>query len=493
MTQQKFSIPTLIKPYISGKYVDSTSNELFTTINPATGKKLADIQHCGIEEINLAVEAAKKGQAIWAAMPGIERARVLHKAVALLRQYNNELAELEVMDTGKPIQEANCVDIVTGADVIEYFAGIADKVEGTYQDLGNGNFYYTRQEPLGIVAGIGAWNYPIQIAMWKSAPALAAGNAMIFKPSEETPITAAKLAEIYSQAGLPDGVFNVVQGDYRTGQALVNHPAIEKISFTGSVPTGKAVMQGAANTLKETTMELGGKSPLIIFEDTSVEVAVSAAMLANFYTQGEVCTNGTRVYVHEAIYEHFCRELKQRTEAMQIGDPLNPDTQVGALISQKHLDKVLSYIEHGKSDGATLLCGGERATEQGLENGFFVKPTVFINCRDDMSIVTDEIFGPVMSVMTFSDESSVITAANQSELGLAAGVFTRDISRAHRVIGQLNAGICWINTWGASPAEMPVGGYKQSGIGRENGIQTLYAYTQTKSVYVQLDELQRPY
>ncbi len=483
----------ILKPYIGGAYVDATSGETFATINPATGEKLADVQQCSAADIDKAVAAAKQGQAQWAAMTGIERARILHKAVAILRERNDELAQLEVQDTGKPIQEADCVDIVTGADVIEYFAGIADKIEGTYQELGNGDFFYTRQEPLGIVAGIGAWNYPIQIAMWKSAPALAAGNAMIFKPSEETPLTAAKLAEIYSEAGVPDGVFNVVQGDYRVGQALTEHPEIDKVSFTGSVPTGKMVLKGAADTLKETTMELGGKSPLIIFEDTSVKVAVSAAMLANFYTQGEVCTNGTRVYVHESLYEAFCQELKQRTEAMVIGDPMNPNTQVGALVSEKHMQKVLGYIESGKQSGATLLCGGERATENGLDKGFFVKPTVFTDCTHDMDIVRDEIFGPVMSVMTFSDEQEVIERANDTELGLAAGIFTRDISRAHRVIAKLKAGICWINSWGASPAEMPVGGYKQSGIGRENGIKTLYAYTQTKSIYVQSEELERPY
>ncbi len=484
---------TRLKPYIGGAYVDASSGETFTSINPANGELLAEVQQCSAADIDAAVAAAKKGQAQWAAMTGIERARILHKAVQILRARNDELAALEVKDTGKPLQEANCVDIVTGADVIEYFAGLADKIEGSYQDLGGGNFFYTRQEPLGIVAGIGAWNYPIQIAMWKSAPALAAGNAMIFKPSEETPLTAAKLAEIYSEAGLPDGVFNVVQGDYRVGQALTAHPEIDKVSFTGSVPTGKVVLKGAADTLKETTMELGGKSPLIIFADTAVEDAVSAAMLANFYTQGEVCTNGTRVFVHEDIYPAFCRELKQRTEAMVIGDPMHLDTQVGAMISQKHMDKVLGYIAAAKQAGATLLCGGERATENGLDQGFFVQPTVFVDNSPEMAHVREEIFGPVMSVMTFNDEASVIAAANDSELGLAAGVFTRDISRAHRVIAQLQAGICWINSWGASPAEMPVGGYKQSGIGRENGMQTLYAYTQTKSVYVQLEDMQRPY
>lgn len=488
---QHHNFPALIRPYINGQYCNSSQHETFSSINPATGQKLADVQHCDHAEVDAAVAAAKQGQLKWAAMTGIERARILNKAVSLLRARNDELAVLEVMDTGKPLQEANCVDIVTGADVIEYFAGLADKIEGRYQDLGNGNFFYTRQEPLGVIAAIGAWNYPIQIAMWKSAPALAAGNAMIFKPSEQTPLTASLLAEIYTEAGLPDGVFNVIQGDYRTGQALTHHPAIDKVSFTGSVPTGKAVMRGAADTLKETTMELGGKSPLIIFDDTPIDNAVSAAMLANFYTQGEVCTNGTRVFVHQAIYDDFCIELKKRTQALMIGDPLHPDTQVGALISEQHMNKVLGYIDSAKADGATLLCGGERATENGLEQGFFVKPTVFLDCHQNMRSVREEIFGPVMSVMCFSDEERVIAAANDTELGLAAGVFTRDISRAHRVIARLNAGICWINSWGASPAEMPVGGYKQSGIGRENGVQTLYAYTQTKSVYVQQEPLAR--
>lgn len=483
----------LIKPYINGCFIDSLADEVFSAINPATGQVYAQVQQCCRDDIERAVRAAEQGQQQWAAMTGVERARILYKAVSILRERNDELAKLEVLDTGKPLQEASVVDIVTGADVLEYFAGLADKIEGKYQDLGQGNCFYTRQEPLGVVAGVGAWNYPIQIALWKSAPALAAGNAMIFKPSEETPLTAGLLAEIYTQAGLPDGVFNVVQGDYRVGKALTEHPGIQKISFTGSVPTGKTVMAGAAKTLKETTMELGGKSPLIIFEDTSVDVAVSAAMLANFYTQGEVCTNGTRVFIHESLYNDFCTELKQRTEAMIIGDPMAMETQVGALISEKHLNKVQGYIEQAKQAGATLLCGGERVKEKGLENGFFIKPTVFLDNTATMPHVQEEIFGPVMSVMTFTDEQAVIKAANQTELGLAAGVFTRDISRAHRVIAQLSAGICWINSWGASPAEMPVGGYKQSGIGRENGLQTLYAYTQTKSVYLQLTDLERPY
>jgi betaine-aldehyde dehydrogenase len=329
--------------------------------------------------------------------------------------------------------------------------------------------------------------------MWKSGPALAAGNAMIFKPSEETPLTALKLAEIYTQAGLPDGVFNVIQGDGRTGQMITNHPDIDKVSFTGEVGTGKKVMTAAAQSLKQVTMELGGKSPMIIFPDMPVDQAVSAAMLANFYTQGEVCTNGTRVFVHADMLEAFTKELKERTEAMIIGDPMDMNTQVGALISKDHMQKVLGYIQAAKDAGATLLCGGYQVTENGLDKGAFVAPTVFTDCTDDMPQVRDEIFGPVMSVLSFTDEDEVIARANDTKLGLAAGVFTKDFARAHRVISQMQAGICWINAWGSSPAEMPVGGYKESGIGRENGIETLYHYTQTKSVFVDLNDIQSPY
>jgi betaine-aldehyde dehydrogenase len=439
------------------------------------------------------VDSAKQGQKVWAAMSGVERGRILKRAADLLRENNEEIAKLEVLDTGKPLQEAIVVDIQTGADVIEYYAGLADKIQGDFQDLDADSFFYSRREPLGVCAGIGAWNYPVQIACWKSGPALAAGNAMIFKPSEETPLTAYKLAEIFTEAGLPDGVFNIVQGDARTGQLITNHPEIDKVSFTGEVGTGKKVMSASASSLKEVTMELGGKSPLIIFPDMPVDQAVSGAMLANFYTQGEVCTNGTRVFVHEDMLEAFKAELKTRTEAMIIGNPMDMDTQVGSLINQGHMEKVLGYIEAAKEAGATLLCGGERYTENGCENGAFVKPTVFTDCTDDMPQVRDEIFGPVMSVLSFKDEDEAIRRANDTKYGLAAGVFTKDVSRAHRVIKQLEAGICWINTWGASPAEMPVGGYKESGIGRENGIETLRAYTQVKSVLVSMTDIPSPY
>lgn len=479
--------------YIHGRYVASTTGETFETRNPATGELLATLELAGEKELQAAVDSAKQGQKVWAAMSGVERGRILKRAADLLRENNEEIAKLEVLDTGKPLQEAIVVDIQTGADVIEYYAGLADKIQGDFQDLDADSFFYSRREPLGVCAGIGAWNYPIQIACWKSGPALAAGNAMIFKPSEETPLTAYKLAEIFTQAGLPDGVFNIVQGDARTGQLITNHPEIDKVSFTGEVGTGKKVMSASASSLKEVTMELGGKSPLIIFPDMPVDQAVSGAMLANFYTQGEVCTNGTRVFVHEDMLEAFKAELKTRTEAMIIGDPMDMDTQVGSLINQGHMEKVLGYIEAAKDAGATLLCGGERYTENGCENGAFVKPTVFTDCTDDMPQVRDEIFGPVMSVLSFKDEDEAIRRANDTKYGLAAGVFTKDVSRAHRVIKQLEAGICWINTWGASPAEMPVGGYKESGIGRENGVETLRAYTQVKSVLVSMTDIPSPY
>ncbi|WP_019274368.1 betaine-aldehyde dehydrogenase [Vibrio coralliilyticus] len=479
--------------YIDGSACNATSGESFITYNPANGEPLATIGQASPQDLERAIESAKQGFKVWSAMTPMERSRILLKAVAILRERNDELAALEVADTGKPLQEAIEVDIVTGADVIEYFAGLVPGMQGEQQPLSENQFFYTRREPLGICAGIGAWNYPIQIAMWKSAPALAAGNAMIFKPSEETPLTALKLAEIFSEAGLPDGVFNVLQGDHRVGQMLTAHPEIAKVSFTGESGTGKLVMADSAKTLKQVTMELGGKSPMVIFDDAKLDNAVSAAMVANFYTQGEVCTHGTRVYVHEAIYDAFVSQLKERTEKLIVGNPIDMDTQIGALISKEHLGKVLGAIEEAKQSGATLLTGGYQVKDNGLENGNFVIPTVFTDCTDDMPHVQNEIFGPVMSVLKFSEESDVIERANDTSYGLAAGVFTQDLSRAHRVIHQLQAGICWVNTWGDSPAEMPVGGYKHSGIGRENGPETLRHYTQTKSVLIELGDYASPY
>ncbi|WP_168790692.1 betaine-aldehyde dehydrogenase [Paraburkholderia aromaticivorans] len=477
--------------YIGGVYVDATSGETFDTLDPATGETLASVQQASAADVDRAVRSAQEGQREWASLTAMQRSRILRRAVELLRERNDELAALETRDTGKPIAETLAVDIVTGADVIEYYAGLATAIEGQQIPLRPTSFVYTRREPLGVCAGIGAWNYPIQIACWKSAPALAAGNAMIFKPSEITPLSALKLADIYTEAGVPAGVFNVVQGDGRVGAMLAAHPDIEKISFTGGVETGKKVMSmAAASSLKEVTMELGGKSPLLVFDDANLERAADIAMSANFFSSGQVCTNGTRVFVQRGVLERFEALVLERVKRIRVGAPTDADTNFGPLVSAVQLHKVLGYIESGKQEGARLLAGGKRLTEGHFGNGQYVEPTVFADCHDDMRIVREEIFGPVMSILVFDDEGEAIARANRTAYGLAAGVVTENLARAHRVIHRLEAGICWINTWGESPAEMPVGGYKQSGVGRENGITTLEHYTRIKSVQVELGPYQ---
>jgi betaine-aldehyde dehydrogenase len=477
--------------YIGGGYVDATSGETFDTLDPATAETLASVQQASAADVDRAVRSAQEGQREWAALTAMQRSRILRRAVELLRERNDELAALETRDTGKPIAETLAVDIVTGADVIEYYAGLATAIEGQQIPLRPTSFVYTRREPLGVCAGIGAWNYPIQIACWKSAPALAAGNAMIFKPSEITPLSALKLAEIYTEAGVPAGVFNVVQGDGRVGALLAAHPDIEKISFTGGVETGKKVMSMAgASSLKEVTMELGGKSPLLVFDDANLERAADIAMSANFFSSGQVCTNGTRVFVQRGVLERFEALVLERVKRIRVGAPTDAATNFGPLVSAAQLHKVLGYIESGKQEGARLMAGGKRLTEGHFGNGQYVEPTVFADCHDDMRIVREEIFGPVMSILAFDDEDEAIARANRTAYGLAAGVVTENLARAHRVIHRLEAGICWINTWGESPAEMPVGGYKQSGVGRENGITTLEHYTRIKSVQVELGPYQ---
>jgi betaine-aldehyde dehydrogenase len=480
----------LQKLYIDGGYVDASSDATFEAINPATGEVLAKVQRASKADVERAVESAEKGQKIWAAMTAMERSRVLRRAVDILRERNDELAELETLDTGKAISETKYVDIVTGADVLEYYAGLVPAIEGEQIPLRNSSFVYTRREPLGVTVGIGAWNYPIQIALWKSAPALAAGNAMIFKPSEVTSLTTLKLAEIYTQAGLPDGVFNVLTGSGReVGSWLTEHPRIEKVSFTGGTDTGKKVMASASSSsLKDVTMELGGQSPLIIFDDADLDRAADIAMMANFYSSGQVCTNGTRVFVPSALKAAFEAKIVERTQRIRVGNPQDDNTNFGPLVSFAHMESVLGYIAKGKEEGARLLTGGERMTDGEFAQGAFVAPTVFTDCTDEMTIVKEEIFGPVMSILTYDTEEEVIRRANDTEFGLAAGLVTRDINRAHRVIHQLEAGICWINAWGESDAKMPVGGYKQSGVGRENGISSLAQYTRIKSVQVELGD-----
>ncbi|WP_367847488.1 betaine-aldehyde dehydrogenase [Rhodoferax sp. WC2427] len=478
---------SLIPSFVNGQTTQGRG-ERFDTLNPATGTVIAGVHDNAEADVNAAVAAAEAGFQIWSAMTGTERGRILHRAAQLLRERNDTLAALEVQDTGKPWQEACVVDVASGADCIEYFAGAAATLAGAQYPLKNA-FAYTRREPLGVCVGIGAWNYPIQIACWKSAPALAAGNAMIFKPSELTPMTAVKLAEIYLEAGVPPGVFNVLQGRGTTGALLAAHPGVAKVSVTGSIPTGKRVMASAAATLKRVTMELGGKSPLIVFDDADFEQAVTAAMMANFYTQGEICTNGTRVFVQRGIADKFLARLKERTLLLRVGDPKDPETEVGALISAAHRDKVLGYVAQGVAGGATLVCGGTAVNVKGCENGNFVAPTIFADCTDGMAIVQEEIFGPVMALLVFDDEAEVIQRANATRFGLAAGVFTRDGARGHRVAARLKAGICWINNYNITPIEIPFGGAGESGIGHENSMVALEHYTQLKTVYVELGEV----
>ena len=412
-------------------------------------------------------------------MTGSDRGRILRRAADIMRARNHELSVLETMDTGKPLQETLVADAASGADCLEYFGSIAAGLTGDHIQLG-ADFAYTIREPLGLCVGIGAWNYPIQIACWKAAPALACGNTMVFKPSETTPLSALKLAEILKEAGLPDGVFNVVQGYGDVGAALVNDTRVDKVSLTGSVPTGRKVYSAAAEGMKHVTMELGGKSPLIIFDDASLEDAVSAAINGNFYSSGQICSNGTRVFVQKGILPAFLERLKTRTERATIGDPLDEATNFGPMVSEGQLNITLGYIAKGVEEGATLVTGGKAHAKGGL----YIEPTVFADVTDDMAIAREEIFGPVMSVLSFETEAEALTRANATEFGLAAGVFTNDLTRAHRVAAGFEAGTCWINTYNLTPIEMPFGGVKASGVGRENAHAAIEHYSQLKSVYV---------
>ncbi|WP_136658554.1 betaine-aldehyde dehydrogenase [Nitratireductor sp. XY-223] len=478
--------------FINGAFVEDTDGAVIECIYPATGEVIARLHSATPAIIEQAVSAAVEGQKVWAKMTGTERGRVLRRAADIIRERNQALSELETHDTGKPLQETLVVDATSGADALEYFGGLAAAINGEYIDLG-GDFVYTRREPLGVCVGLGAWNYPTQIACWKGAPALACGNAMIFKPSETTPLCALEIAEILHEAGLPAGVYNVVQGYGDVGAALTTHPNVDKVSLTGSVPTGEKVMAAAAAGIRHVTMELGGKSPLIVFDDANMDDAVGGALLGNFYSSGQVCSNGTRVFVQRGCMDAFMDKLITRTEAIRIGDPQDEATQMGPLVSAAQRDKVMDYIEIGKAEGARLATGGNRLTLQGMENGFFVEPTVFADVTDDMRIAREEIFGPVMSVLAFDEEDEVIARANDTEFGLSAGVFTSDLSRGHRVIADIKAGSCWINTYNLAPVEAPFGGYKRSGVGRENSRAAIEYYSQIKSVYVASGPVDSPY
>lgn len=474
--------------FVNGAYADDADGALLTAHYPATGEVIATLHAATPAIVTAALAAADAARADWAAMPGIARGRILRRAAEIIRDRNRELSELETRDTGKPLQETLIADALSGAEALEYFGSLAADLSGDHIPLGD-DWAYTRREPVGLCVGIGAWNYPIQIACWKAAPALACGNTMVFKPSEETPLSALKFAEILFEAGLPPGVFNVIQGRGDVGAALVADDRVAKVSLTGSVPTGRRVYAAAAEGMKAVTMELGGKSPLIICEDADLDAAVSGAINGNFYSSGQVCSNGTRVFVHHSVRPAFLARLTARLDGVVMGDPLDEAVNFGPLVSENQMEIVLSYIARGREEGADLITGGNRADRP----GWFVEPTVFAGVTDDMIIARDEIFGPVMTVLDFDTEDEVIARANATPFGLAAGVFTRDLARAHRMVAALEAGTCWINTYNLTPAGMPFGGVKASGLGRENAKAAIEHYTRLKSVYVGMGGVEAPY
>ncbi|XP_077986615.1 4-trimethylaminobutyraldehyde dehydrogenase-like [Glandiceps talaboti] len=483
--------------FVGGHRVLATNTDKSQDIRvfePATGKLLCTCPSSGQDDVNEAVQSSKEAFQIWSQYSGSERAKYLRKAARLITENIEDIAKTEVKDNGKPIWEVRA-DIQIAVDTMEFYAGIAPTISGQHIQLPGGSFGYTRREPLGVCAGIGAWNYPFQIACWKASPALACGNTMVYKPSPLTPLTAIMLAEIFAESGMPSGVFNIIQGGAETGTLLGTHPDIAKVTFTGSVPTGKKIMANSSQGVKHVTLELGGKSPLIIFADSDLENAVKGAMMANFLSQGQVCSNGTRVFVENSILQPFLEKVVEKTKNMKIGDPMNNETTVGATISADHGQKVLGYVEGAKAEGAKVLCGGEKVipSDSKLSGGTFISPCILSECTDDMTVVKEEVFGPVMSVMSFETEDEVLKRANNTEFGLAGGVFTNDLQRGHRVMAKLEAGSCSINNFNMYPVELPFGGYKQSGIGRELGTVTIEHFTQLKTVYVEMGDVWCPF
>jgi betaine-aldehyde dehydrogenase len=483
----------VLKPFIAKSAKDclvvgSKQGRKHTLINPANAKPQHYYYHqTPSAELQHAFECAKQAQASWASKSPAYRASILRTTATIMSQNKELLSEMETSDTGRVIRET-LYDVDEGVECLNYYAGLANTLGGEMYKLAGSNLGYTLREPLGLTVGIGAWNYPLQGALWKSVPSLAFGNGMIFKPSEYTPSTALWLAECYAEAGVPEGVFQVVLGDGQVGEELVSSELVSKISFTGSAEVGRRVYEMAARGMKKVTMELGGKSPLIIFDDADLDNAVKAAMLANFYSNGQVCSNGTRVFVHESIIEEFVERLVERTKKLRIGDPRDINTDIGPMSHKSHFEKVLRYVDTGVKEGASLLYGGTRVHDLPAEfrDGYFLTPAIFTNCTDSMTICKEEVFGMLVSILSFSSEEEVISRANNTQFGLAAGVFTRDIQRGHRVVGKLQAGVTWINNYNLAPMNLPWGGTKFSGIGRENGTAGVESWTQLKSVYVEM-------
>lgn len=474
--------------FVNGTYLEDAKGPALPVIFPGTGETIAALHEATPTVIEAALAAAKAAQGPWAALMPVERGRILRRAADIIRARNRELSELETLDTGKPISETLVADATSAADALEYFGGLAGTLTGEHVPLG-ADWAYTMRIPLGVCVGLGAWNYPTQVAAWKAAPALICGNTMVFKPSEQTPLCALKLAEILIEAGAPPGVFNVIQGAGTVGRVLVEDARVAKVSLTGSAETGKKVYAGAAAQIKHVTMELGGKSPLIIFDDADLESAVSAAINANFFATGQVCSNGTRVFVQRGIKAAFLERLTARVAKATIGDPRDEATNFGPMVSEEQSQIVLSFIEKGKAEGARLIAGGARADRPGA----FIEPTIFADVTDDMTIAREEIFGPVMSVLDFDTEEEVITRANATDLGLSGAVFTQDLTRGHRVVHAIEAGSVWINQYNLTPVEVPFGGIKGSGVGRENSRAALEAYSQLKTVYVGMTPVEAAY
>jgi acyl-CoA reductase-like NAD-dependent aldehyde dehydrogenase len=485
--EQQHALPQT-KLFIGGKWIAPTSGKTFNTINPATEEVITQISIADEKDVDLAVQEARKAfdGGAWSKLSATDRGKLLHKIGDAILAHVDEFAYLETIDIGKPISESRNIDVPFVAELFHYYAGWANKYHGETIPVRGNFFNYTLREPLGVVGTITPWNFPLLLASWKIAPALAMGNVVVHKPSDQSPLTSLKLAEICQEIGLPEGAFNVVTGSGRiTGAAMLRHPGIDKIAFTGGTSTGIHVMQEAAKTLKKVTLELGGKSPNIVLEDADLDAAAKGALAGIFYNKGEVCAAGSRLLIQESAHDAFLEKVLERGKKLAVGDPLNPKTRFGPLCNADQFDKVLSYIRTGKEEGAKVVLGGERTDVNG--KGYFVQPTIFDDVTNQMKIAREEIFGPVLSAIRFRDLDDLIAQANDTIYGLAAGVWTRDVKKAHYVAKHLKAGTVWINTYNMYDPASPFGGYKQSGFGRELGMHALESYTQVKSVWVDMN------
>ena len=488
-SQTASASPRRYQLFIDGQWVDAESGKTFSTPNPATGETLAEVAEADKADVDKAVAAARRAfEGKWGRMSARDRGRLLYKLSQLIESKSQELATLETSDNGKPIKESMYIDLPGVVENFEYFAGWATKIEGETIPVPGQMFNYTLREPLGVCGQIIPWNFPLLMAAWKLAPALAAGNTIVLKPAEQTPVTALELGKLFQEAGFPDGVINIVPGYGETaGAALASHPGIDKIAFTGSTEVGKIIARTAADTLTNVSLELGGKAPNLVFADADIEQAVSGAMMGIFFNQGQVCCAGSRLFLDERVKDEFLERFKERAERVKVGDPMDKTTQMGPQVSEEQLTRVRSYVDIARGEGATVFTGGGSPELEGnFRNGYFFQPTVFSEVQNSMRVAREEIFGPVASVITFKDEKDLVKQANDTIYGLSAGIWTKDITRAHRFAKEIKAGTVWINTFNMMNAASPFGGYKQSGYGREMGKHALELYTHVKSVWVDL-------